>query len=51
MKIKVFKVLLNGEKELREIKAFSRDAAKGKLDFLYPNNFNIELRFDREEEF
>ena len=42
--IKTFGFYLNGETLIKQVKCGNPKAAKGKLDFMYPQNFNIQIK-------
>jgi hypothetical protein len=42
--MKTFGFYLNGETLIKSVKCSDIKAAKGKLDFLYPINFNIHIK-------
>lgn len=42
--MKTFGFYLNGETLLKTVKCSDLKAAKGKLDFHYPVNFNIQIK-------
>lgn len=41
---KEFGFYLNGETLIKKVKCSNIKAAKGKLDFMYPINFNIQIK-------
>jgi len=44
LNIKSFGFYLNGETLLKSVKCSDISAAKKKLDFYYPENFNIQIK-------
>ena len=45
MQIKQYGFFLNGDKLLKTVKCTDLESAKNKLNFLYPINFNIQIKF------
>ena len=45
MKTKKFGFYLNGEKLVKTVICANKKAAKDKLNFHFPENFNIEIKF------
>jgi hypothetical protein len=41
---KTFGFYLNGETLIKQVKCSNLKAAKGKLDFMFPVNFNIQIK-------
>ena len=42
--IKTFGFYLNGETLIKQVKCSNIKAAKGKLDFMFPQNFTIQIK-------
>jgi hypothetical protein len=42
--MKKYGFYLNGEKLIKTVTCSSFEKAKGKLDFIYPINFNIQIK-------